>query len=58
MNKGLQHGIATAREEKTAHARKLEEMRAEGTTTGDADLARNIAAEKKKLNPNSLCVRP
>jgi hypothetical protein len=57
MNKGLQHGIATAREEKTAHARKLEEMRAEGTTTGDADLARNIAAEKK-LNPNSLCVRP
>jgi hypothetical protein len=58
MNKGLQHGIATAREEKTAHARKLEEMRAEGTTTGDADLAQNIAAEKKKLNPNRLCVRP
>ena len=24
-------------------------MRAEGTTTGDGDLARNIAAEKKKL---------
>lgn len=49
MNKDLQRGIAKAREEKTAHARKLEEMRAEGTTTGDGDLARNIAAEKKKL---------
>ncbi|MBT5648414.1 MAG: hypothetical protein HOJ41_11170 [Rhodospirillaceae bacterium] len=47
MNKDLQRGIAKAREEKTAHARKLEEMRAEGTTTGDGDLARNIAAEKK-----------
>ena len=47
MNKDLQRGIAKAREEKTAHARKLEEMRAEGITTSDGDLARNIAAEKR-----------
>lgn len=49
MNKDLQRGIARKRAEKAAHARTLEEMRNEGTTTGEGDLARNIEEEKKRL---------
>ena len=49
MNKDLQRGVSKEREEKAAHARKLEEMRNEGATTSDGDLARNVAAEKKKM---------
>lgn len=49
MNKDLQRGIAKERAEKAAHAKKLEEMRNEGTTTGDGDVARNVAEAKKDL---------
>lgn len=49
MNKDLERGIAKQKAEKAAHAKKLEEMRNEGTTTGKGDLARNVAAEKAKL---------
>lgn len=47
MNKDLQRGIEKARREKAAHARTLEEMRNEGTTTGDGDIARHVTAAKK-----------
>ena len=49
MNKDLERNISKERAEKAAHARKLDEMRNEGATTGEGDLARNVAAEKKKL---------
>ena len=49
MNKDLQRGIDQEKREKAAHAKTLEEMRNEGTTTGKGDLARSILAEKKKL---------
>lgn len=47
MNKDLQRGMEKARREKTAHARTLEEMRNESTTTGDGDIARHATADKK-----------
>ena len=49
MNKDLQRGVAKERADKAAHAKKLQEMRNEGATSGDGDLARNVAAEKKKM---------
>lgn len=49
MNKDLQRNIDKEKREKAAHAKKLEEMRNEGATTGDGDLARAVSAEKKKL---------
>tara|TARA_R110002072_G_scaffold33205_10_gene100576 strand:- start:5134 stop:5322 length:189 start_codon:yes stop_codon:yes gene_type:complete len=49
MNKDLQRNIDKEKREKAAHAKKLEEMRNEGATTGEGDLARNVEAEKKKL---------
>jgi hypothetical protein len=49
MNKDLQRGIDKEKRDKAAHAKTLEEMRNEGTTTGDGDLTRAVSAEKKKL---------
>ncbi len=49
MNKDLERNISKERAAKASHAKKLQEMRNEGTTTGDGDLARNVAAQKKKL---------
>lgn len=49
MNKDLERGIAKQKAEKAAHAKKLQEMRNEGTTTGKGDLARAVAAEKKNM---------
>lgn len=49
MNKDLERGIAKQKADKAAHAKKLEEMKNEGTTTGEGDLTRSLKAEKQKL---------
>lgn len=49
MNKDLERNVSKEKREKAARAKKLEEMRNEGATTGEGDLARNVEAEKKKL---------
>lgn len=49
MNKDLERGIAKQKAEKAAHAKKLEEMRNEGTTTGKGDLARAVEAKKRDM---------
>lgn len=49
MNKDLQRGVKKQRQEKTAHAKTLEEMRNEGAADATGDLARNVKEAKQKL---------
>lgn len=49
MNKDLERGIQKARREKAAHAKTLAEMRNEGATTGEGDIARSVTAARKTL---------
>ena len=49
INKDLERNVSKEKRDKAAHAKKLEEMRNEGATTGEGDLARTVEAEKKKL---------
>lgn len=49
MNKDLERRVQQERRKKAAHKKTISEMRHEGAAEAGGDLARNVAAAKRKL---------